>query len=158
MRYFPQHVLLCTSTVHNQSANIYIQGHLRILWIRNTKSSKKDWICLMFKIVQGYPQRMRLQRRLYRIYTVCFLNLIFSKYFFFQGNNVSPDRSLQVTLRSWCFMRSLLYIMRSLSSIFRSSLKSHPFWLTLYICSTFYTMGSIKLWKGRRLSCGKEDD
>ena len=40
MRYFPQHVLLCTSTVHNQTANIYIQGYLRILWIRNTISSK----------------------------------------------------------------------------------------------------------------------
>ena len=32
MRYFPQqHVLLCTSTVHDQSANICIQGYLRIL-------------------------------------------------------------------------------------------------------------------------------
>ena len=30
---FPQHVLLCTSTVHDQSANICIQGYLRILWI-----------------------------------------------------------------------------------------------------------------------------
>ena len=44
MRYFPQHVLLCTSTVHDQSANICIQGYLRILWIRNKKSSKIDWI------------------------------------------------------------------------------------------------------------------
>ena len=42
MRYFPQHVLLCTSTVHDQSANICIQGYLRILWIGNTKSSKID--------------------------------------------------------------------------------------------------------------------
>ena len=40
MRYFPQHVLLCTSTVHDQSANICIQGYLRILWIGNAKSSK----------------------------------------------------------------------------------------------------------------------
>ena len=39
-----QHVLLCTSTVHDQSANICIQGYLRILWIRNTKSSKIDKI------------------------------------------------------------------------------------------------------------------
>ena len=31
MRYFPQHVLLCTSTVHDQSANICIQEYLRIL-------------------------------------------------------------------------------------------------------------------------------
>ena len=35
--------LFCTSTVHDQSANICIQGYLRILpWIRNTKSSKID--------------------------------------------------------------------------------------------------------------------
>ena len=81
---------------------------------------------------------MRLQRRLYRIYTVFFNNFWFCfKILFFQ-NNVSPDRSLQVTLRSSCFMS------------FRSSLKSHPFWLTL-LCSTLYTIGSIKLWNGRRL-------
>ena len=30
--------LLCTNAVHDQSANICIQGYLRILWIRNTKS------------------------------------------------------------------------------------------------------------------------
>ena len=29
MRYFPQHVLLCTSTVHDQSANICIQGEIK---------------------------------------------------------------------------------------------------------------------------------
>ena len=43
MRYFPHHVLLCTSTVHDQSGDICIQGYLRILWIQNTKSSNKDW-------------------------------------------------------------------------------------------------------------------
>ena len=42
IRYFTQHVLLCTSTVHEQSANICIQGYLRILWIQNPKSSKID--------------------------------------------------------------------------------------------------------------------
>ena len=31
MRYFPQHVLLCTSTVHDQSGDICIQGYLWIL-------------------------------------------------------------------------------------------------------------------------------
>ena len=30
MRYFPQHVLLCTSTVHDQSGDICIQGYLGI--------------------------------------------------------------------------------------------------------------------------------
>ena len=44
MRYFPQHVLLCTSTVHDQSANVCFQGNLRILWIENTKFSKLDTI------------------------------------------------------------------------------------------------------------------
>ena len=44
MRYFPQHVLLCTSTVHDKSGDICIQGYLRILWIGNTKSSKIDKI------------------------------------------------------------------------------------------------------------------
>ena len=42
MRYFPQHVLLCTSTVHDQSGDICIQGYLRILWIGNSKSFKID--------------------------------------------------------------------------------------------------------------------
>ena len=42
MRYFPQHVLLCTSTVHDQSGDIFIQGYLRILWIGIAKSLKKD--------------------------------------------------------------------------------------------------------------------
>ena len=32
MRYFPQHVLLCTSAVYDQSGYICIQGYLRILW------------------------------------------------------------------------------------------------------------------------------
>ena len=44
MRYFPQHVLLCTSTVHDQSGDICIQGYLKNLWIGNTKSSKIDKI------------------------------------------------------------------------------------------------------------------
>ena len=44
MRYFPRHVLLCTRTVHDQSANICIQGYLGILWIGNAKSSKIDKI------------------------------------------------------------------------------------------------------------------
>ena len=42
MRYFPQHVLLCTSTVHDQSVDICIQGYLWILWIRNTNTLKTD--------------------------------------------------------------------------------------------------------------------
>ena len=39
-------------TVHDQSANICIQGYLGILWIRNTKSSKKktEFINVMFHI------------------------------------------------------------------------------------------------------------
>ena len=40
--YFPQHVLLCTRTVHNQSGDICIQGYLRILRIGNGKSLKVD--------------------------------------------------------------------------------------------------------------------
>ena len=43
MGYFPQHVLLCTSTVHDQSGDICIQGYLRILWLGNAK-------CLKIKI------------------------------------------------------------------------------------------------------------
>ena len=42
MQYFPQHVLFCTSTVHDQSGDICIQGYLRILWIGNAKSLKID--------------------------------------------------------------------------------------------------------------------
>ena len=53
--YFPQHFLLCTY-VHDQSANICIQGYFRIRWIRNTKSSKKDWIhkCYVSCFKLGY--------------------------------------------------------------------------------------------------------
>ena len=51
MQYFPHHVLLCTSTVHDQSANICLQGYLRILWIRNTISLKKtEFINIMFHV------------------------------------------------------------------------------------------------------------
>ena len=44
MRYFPQHVLLCTSSVHDQSEDISILGYLRILWIGNATSLKIDKI------------------------------------------------------------------------------------------------------------------
>jgi len=45
MRYFPQHVLLCTSTVHDQSANICIQGILKGSFGYETQNlQKKDWI------------------------------------------------------------------------------------------------------------------
>ena len=38
-------------SVHDQSANICIQGYLRILWIRNTKSSKKsEFINVIFHV------------------------------------------------------------------------------------------------------------
>ena len=42
MRYFPQHVLLCTSTVHEQSGDICTQGYLWSLGIGNAKSLKLD--------------------------------------------------------------------------------------------------------------------
>ena len=54
MRYSPQHVLLCTSTAHDQWANICIHGYLRILWIRNTKSSttkKNEFINVMLIVL-----------------------------------------------------------------------------------------------------------
>ena len=54
MRYFSHYVPLCTSTVHNQSGDICIQGYLRILLIGNTKSSKIDkiwkWYVLCLKL------------------------------------------------------------------------------------------------------------
>ena len=65
MRYYPQHVL-CTSTVHDQSGDICIQGYLRILWIGNAKSFKinnihKHYVlCLkleyFFKVVKLNPE------------------------------------------------------------------------------------------------------
>ena len=42
MRYFPQHVILWASTVHDQSGDICIQGYLRILWIGKATSLKID--------------------------------------------------------------------------------------------------------------------
>ena len=45
MRYFPKQVPLCTTGVHDQPTDICIQGYLRILWIRNTKSAKTPkWV------------------------------------------------------------------------------------------------------------------
>ena len=45
---------MCTSTVHDQSADISIQGYTRIHWIQNIKSSKIDEIhkilCFMLNI------------------------------------------------------------------------------------------------------------
>ena len=39
-------------TVYDQSANICIQGYLRIFWIRNTKSSNIDeFINVMFHVL-----------------------------------------------------------------------------------------------------------
>ena len=40
--YFSEQVLLCTSIVHDQSADICILGYLRILWKLSTRSSKID--------------------------------------------------------------------------------------------------------------------
>ena len=38
--------------VHDQSANVCIQGYLRIFWIQNTKSSKKktEFLNVMFYV------------------------------------------------------------------------------------------------------------
>ena len=55
MWYFPQHVLLCTSTVHDQSGDICIQVYLRILWIGNAKSLKID------NIQKGYVLCLKLE-------------------------------------------------------------------------------------------------
>ena len=73
MRYFPKHVLLCTSTVHDQSGDICIQGYLRILGIGNAKSLKKDNIhnryvlCLkleyFYKIVKLNPCMQQVGER-----------------------------------------------------------------------------------------------
>ena len=40
MRYFPQHVLLCTCFVHDQSGDISIQWYFRNLWIGKCKIFK----------------------------------------------------------------------------------------------------------------------
>ena len=50
MQYFPQHNLLCTHTVHNQSADIFIQGFLgyKIQNFQNRQNSLR--LCFMKKI------------------------------------------------------------------------------------------------------------
>ena len=54
MRYFPQQVPLCTTGVHDQPTDICIQGYLRILWIRNTKSAKTpEWVLYATKKPYG---------------------------------------------------------------------------------------------------------
>ena len=53
-RYFPQHVLLCTRTVHDQSGDISIQGYLRMLWIGNAKALKNDNIHKLYVLLEYF--------------------------------------------------------------------------------------------------------
>ena len=51
MQYFPQCVLLCTSTVHDQSGDICIQGYLKILGYETQNLQKKtEFINVMFHV------------------------------------------------------------------------------------------------------------
>ena len=75
---------------------------------------------LQITYIQRYPQRMRLQKRLYGIFTVCFLiymipcNCKLVSFFAKSLNKPLKDRRLNLTLGSLCFKSS------------RTSLQSHP--------------------------------
>ena len=68
--------------------------------------------------VQGYPQRTRLQRRLYRIYTICFFIIVTHR-------NCKVVSLFDIN-RS--YLRQKLDFSLDLKS-FRSSLQSHPLWV-----------------------------
>ena len=77
---------------------------------------------------QGYPQRMRLQRRLYGIYTVCFLIHIYSiqlKPCIFILLNLQKG---YIIIYGWRFNSTMI---PSYYKSFMSSLQSHPMWVTL---------------------------
>ena len=67
MQYFPQHVLLCTSAVHDQSWDVCIQEYLRIIWIGNVKSLKIDNIhkrYVLFLKLEYYFKSCKLNPRM----------------------------------------------------------------------------------------------
>ena len=79
--------------------------------------------------LQGNPQRMRLHRRLYGIYTVCFLIFthcntkllsFFAKIFNKPLTDFIDSIRLNLTL-GWAYLKS-----------FKLSLQFHPLWVTLY--------------------------
>ena len=68
MRYFPQHVLLCTRTVHDQSGDICIQGYLRILYINNIH--ERYFLCLKFEyFFNPWMQQMAVRCQSKKHYT-----------------------------------------------------------------------------------------
>ena len=81
--------------------------------------------------ILGYPQRMRLQKRLYRIYTVCFLIITIP----FSFKTVSSlAKSSKKPLKDHFQGRRLNLTMRwSNFNNFCSYLQSYIFWVTLYI-------------------------
>ena len=94
--------------------------------------------------IPGYPQRMKLQRRLYIIYTVYFLILRIPwnfKLVVFVA--VSRNRQLEDNIRG----NRLNFI------CFRSSLKSHSLWVTLYILIIHLSCNCIRPWVFALLKC-----
>ena len=85
--------------------------------------------------IQGYPHKMRLQRRSYRNYTVCFLRCMIPcnclTCFFF-------PKPLNNPLEDCILGRGLNLIAKSSFMSFTSSWQSHPLWVTLYIYIWIY--------------------
>ena len=119
MRYFPQHVLLCTSTVHDQSANIYFQGYLRILWILYVLISLLN-VWTMFNL-QIFSFLQRCQKKNFLL-ILEELNDIFLKSFFIKQTRRRETISTKCT---WCAVHT-----------FKSKKK-----ITFFIIETF------KCWK-----------
>ena len=78
-------------------------------------------------IVHGFPQRMRLPRRLYEIYSFCYLTFMIHYHSFF-GSSLNKTFKYCVQGRIW----NLTWRSSYLKSC-RSSLQSHPLWVTLYM-------------------------
>ena len=120
MRYFSQDVLLCTSTVHDQSANICIQRYFRILWIRNTKSflKKTEFINVMFYVLNWciYIKVVKLNP---------WLQQVAVKY---QSKNITWNRSMAcrlaqpIQVECMSSLCSLWYVQCNIYSVLLSSL------------------------------------
>ena len=81
--------------------------------------------------IQGYPQRLRLQRRLYGIYSVCFL--IFTIPCIFKLISFYA-KSFKTPLKDSIKGRKLIqYWDLAYRKNFQSFFQCHPLWVTLYL-------------------------
>ena len=103
-------------------------------WLLGSPNYTSYQLNLLYRVtlkgLQGNPQRMRLQRRLYGIYTVCFLIFMIPcncklVFFFAKSSFKSLDYYIQGRILNLSLEST------NIKSVC-SSLQSHPLWITLY--------------------------